>query len=197
MAGHPNLLSQYLHALAKGVPYRPGALDAQNRKKEYGSSTARTEPKRSSAAGIDDPALILLGTPLPVIDAAAVTELLSHIGRPAGAQLTDEAAAALAAGALALVARPYRLAEIITLLPLNAVGRPRCLRVGAIELDPAGLHVYVRDERLKLPLREIQLAATSISPLRSSPLKLVVIDGEAGEETCTDHLGAKPTPPRT
>lgn len=31
------------------------------------------------------------------------------------------------------------------------------MKVGDIELDPAGLHVYVRGQMLKLPLREFQL----------------------------------------
>ncbi|MGW1494580.1 winged helix-turn-helix transcriptional regulator [Streptomyces sp. NPDC002402] len=113
-------------------------------------------------AGLVHPALVLLGTPLPVVDAARVTELLSRLSPVpvvvgVGPQLAEEAAAALSAGAVALVARPYRLREILPLLPRRSSDPTAQLKVGDIELDPAGLHVYVRGRVLRLPLREFEL----------------------------------------
>jgi DNA-binding response OmpR family regulator len=113
-------------------------------------------------AGLVHPALVLLGTPLPVVDAARVTELLGRLNPVpvvvgVGPQLAEEAAAALTAGAVALVARPYRLGEILPLLPRGTSEAAARLKVGDIELDPAGLHVYVRGQVLRLPLREFEL----------------------------------------
>ncbi|MDK1472249.1 response regulator transcription factor [Streptomyces sp. 549] len=115
-------------------------------------------------AGMQQPALVLLGAPLAVVDAATVTGLLNRICPSpvvvgVGAEHAAEAVAALSAGATALVARPYRLAELLPLLQPTAAGDGSAerLRVGDIELDPAGLHVYVRGQAVRLPLREFEL----------------------------------------
>ncbi|MGW7086908.1 response regulator transcription factor [Streptomyces sp. NPDC054871] len=116
-------------------------------------------------AGLDRPSMVLLGAPLPVVDAAVVTELLGRLCPltvvvGAGPQVADEAVAALNAGAVAVVARPYRIAEILPLLwraPASGGGPGDRLTVGDIELDPAGMHVHVRGRLLHLPLREFQV----------------------------------------
>ncbi|MBZ9645008.1 response regulator transcription factor [Streptomyces sp. PSKA30] len=116
-------------------------------------------------AGARRPRAILLGAPLPVVDAARVTELIARfhpvpvlVG--AGPDGAAEATAAVAAGAIAFVARPYRIEEIAPLLMSgrdDGDGSTRPLVVGDIELDPAGFHVYVRGRSLQLPVREFLL----------------------------------------
>jgi DNA-binding response OmpR family regulator len=106
---------------------------------------------------------VLLGAPLPVVDAARVTELIARLSPVpvlvgAGPDGAAEATAAVAAGAIAFVARPYRTGEI---LPLLMAGHREeetgPLVVGDIELDAAGFHVYVRGRSLQLPVREFML----------------------------------------
>ncbi|MFD7630831.1 response regulator transcription factor [Streptomyces sp. NPDC059851] len=116
-------------------------------------------------AGAHRPGAVLLAAPLPVVSASAVTELIGRLHPVpvivgAGPDGVEEATAALAVGALAFVARPYRIEEI---LPLLTARVPRGsdtaepLKVGDIELDPAGFHVYVRGRSLQLPVREFTL----------------------------------------
>ncbi|WP_259407984.1 winged helix-turn-helix transcriptional regulator [Streptomyces akebiae] len=116
-------------------------------------------------AGALHPRAVLLGAPLPVVDAARVTELIARLHPVpvlvgAGPEGAAEATAAVAAGAIAFVARPYRIEEIA---PLLRAGRGEGddsaapLKVGDIELDPAGFHVYVRGRSLQLPVREFLL----------------------------------------
>ncbi|WP_328404087.1 response regulator transcription factor [Streptomyces sp. NBC_00390] len=115
--------------------------------------------------GAHHPRVVLLGAPLPVVGAAQVTALIAKLHPVpvivgAGSDGAAEATAAIEAGAVAFVARPYRAEEI---LPILTVGRPAGegpadpLVVGDIELDPAGLHVYVRGRPVQLPVREFML----------------------------------------
>ncbi|MGW8884600.1 response regulator transcription factor [Streptomyces sp. NPDC055749] len=116
--------------------------------------------------GAHHPAVVLLGAPLPIVGAAQVTELIARLHPVpvlvgAGPDGVDEATAALSAGAVALVARPYRIEEI---LPFLTAGRRHAgdgsagtLVVGDIELDPAGFHVHVRGRPVQLPVREFML----------------------------------------
>ncbi|MEU6754861.1 response regulator transcription factor [Streptomyces sp. NPDC046685] len=113
--------------------------------------------------GVHRPRAVLLGAPLPVVGAAEVTELIARLHPVpvivgAGTDGAVEATAALAAGAVAFVARPYRTEEILPLLiPRPDRGSRETLVVGDIELDPAGFHVYVRGRSLQLPVREFML----------------------------------------
>ncbi|MGW0821354.1 winged helix-turn-helix transcriptional regulator [Streptomyces sp. NPDC002845] len=114
--------------------------------------------------GARGPKAVLLGAPLPVVGAVRVTELIARLHPVpvivgAGPEGAAEATAALAAGAVAFVARPYRTEEI---LPLLRGDRPsddseQRLVVGDIELDVQGFHVYVRGRSLQLPVREFLL----------------------------------------
>ncbi|WJV48956.1 winged helix-turn-helix transcriptional regulator [Streptomyces flavofungini] len=111
------------------------------------------------------PRAVLLGAPLPVVSAARVTELIARLHPVpvlvgAGPEGAEEAAAAVVAGAIAFVARPYRAAEIVPLVVSGSregAGAGQPLMVGDIELDPAGFHVYVRGQSLHLPVREFML----------------------------------------
>ncbi|MDW4910024.1 response regulator transcription factor [Streptomyces sp. ADMS] len=114
--------------------------------------------------GTRHPGAVLLGAPLPVVSAARVTELIARLHPVpvivgAGPDGAEEATAAVAAGALAFVARPYRTEEIVPLLMSGrrGDGSAEPLIVGDIELDPAGFHVYVRGRSIQLPVREFLL----------------------------------------
>ncbi|MEU3095906.1 response regulator transcription factor [Streptomyces sp. NPDC006967] len=115
--------------------------------------------------GARRPRAVLLAAPLPVVGAAQVTELIARLHPVpvlvgAGAEGAEEATAAVAAGAIAFVARPYRIEEITPLLRSGrheGDGSAVPLKVGDIELDPAGFHVYIRGRSLQLPVREFLL----------------------------------------
>ncbi|MEV0171139.1 response regulator transcription factor [Streptomyces sp. NPDC050803] len=114
--------------------------------------------------GARRPKAVLLAAPLPVVGAATVTELIARLHPVpvivgAGAEGAAEATAALSAGAVAFVARPYRAEEILPLLTGRgpALDADRRLVVGDIELDVEGFHVYVRGRSLTLPVREFLL----------------------------------------
>ncbi|WP_329553661.1 response regulator transcription factor [Streptomyces sp. NBC_00696] len=115
-------------------------------------------------AGARQPHVILLGAPLPVVDAVQVTRLIARLHPVpvivgAGPDGAEEATAALAVGAVAFVARPYRAEEIVPLLlsRLSDDDNPTFLAVGDIELDAVGFHVYVGGRPLQLPVREFLL----------------------------------------
>ncbi|MEU9283052.1 response regulator transcription factor [Streptomyces sp. NPDC048342] len=115
--------------------------------------------------GTRHPGAVLLGAPLPVVGAAQVTELIARLSPvpvlvAAGPDGAEEASAAVTAGAIAYVARPYRIDEIVPLLKFRRAARDdstRPLVVGDIELDPLGFHVYVRSRSLQFPVREFLL----------------------------------------
>jgi DNA-binding response OmpR family regulator len=75
---------------------------------------------------------------------------------------TVGAAHALAAGAIATVARPYSVRQILTVLgSLASRGTPPPtalpVQIGRLRLDPAAHEVHVGDRRVDLPMREFEL----------------------------------------
>jgi DNA-binding response OmpR family regulator len=115
-------------------------------------------------AGAEHPDAVLAAAGLPTIGGAAfVRTLTSRTGIPVvlGVSEGDGPAAleALAAGAAACVARPYRLSELLPLLlalrPVEAEGP--ALQAGTLRLDPASLSVHLRGEPVRLPMRELKL----------------------------------------
>lgn len=72
-----------------------------------------------------------------------------------------DAAAALAAGATACIARPYRMPELIPILrairpdTIGTLDPP--IECGALQLDPATMEVRLHGRRIALPLREYQV----------------------------------------
>jgi DNA-binding response OmpR family regulator len=121
-------------------------------------------------------ALVLVGTLRPdaVVLAADLGELSSgtfvralarHTKIPTVVGLAagegDQADAALAAGASAAIARPYRLPELLLILRSfrpEAVGvLEPALVCGALCLDPSTLDVRLHDRPVRLPLREYQV----------------------------------------
>src|SRR6185369_7602786 len=71
------------------------------------------------------------------------------------------AAEALAAGAAACVAHPYRLRELLPILlairPEGAAGAQPSLQVGGLRLDAAALEVTLHGRLVRMPLRELRL----------------------------------------
>jgi DNA-binding response OmpR family regulator len=102
---------------------------------------------------------------LPRANAAALGRTLQiRAGIPTVVAVGDrggEEARLALDGALACVARPYRLAELLPLLksisPDPDPERRVALEVGALHLDPAAGQVRVRGREVGLALREFQL----------------------------------------
>ncbi|MEU0486773.1 winged helix-turn-helix domain-containing protein, partial [Streptosporangium sp. NPDC006013] len=72
----------------------------------------------------------------------------------------QQAVQALAAGATACVARPYRVPELLPLVHAAFTGEPgarRVLVVGKVELDVNAYQVTVGGRIIHLPLREFEL----------------------------------------
>ena len=116
-------------------------------------------------AGALRPDVVLVSASLPVIGpvdfvravrlARAVPVLLG-----VGQGHAEQAVQALAAGATACVARPYRVPELLPLIhaafPAAAGVRP-VLVVGGVELDTSAYQVRVGGSPVHLPLREFEL----------------------------------------
>jgi DNA-binding response OmpR family regulator len=73
----------------------------------------------------------------------------------------DQAGAALACGATACIARPYRLNELIPIMksirPDSTAMMGPPIVCGALRLDPATLEVHLYGRSIRLPLREYEL----------------------------------------
>ncbi|MET8146040.1 response regulator transcription factor [Sphaerisporangium sp. NPDC005288] len=116
-------------------------------------------------AGALRPDVVLVSATLPVIGpvdfvravrlARAVPVLLG-----VGEGHAEQAVQALAAGATACVARPYRVPELLPLVqaafPGDVAGRG-VLTVGGVELDVGAYQVRVAGSPVHLPLREFEL----------------------------------------
>ncbi|MEU9244390.1 response regulator transcription factor [Streptomyces sp. NPDC048385] len=150
------LLAEPDHALAKQVVARFSAAGLR-------TVVCHDGAEALLQVGARHPHVILLGAPLPIVDAAQVTRLIARLHPVpvivgAGPDGTAEATEALAAGAVAFVARPYRAEEIVPmLLSRLSDDAPDSLIVGDVELDAAGFHVYVRGRPVQLPVREFLL----------------------------------------
>jgi DNA-binding response OmpR family regulator len=118
------------------------------------------------AAGTMRPDAVLLAAEQPGLPTA---EIVRALGRRVGVPVVvgigeaggDAAAAALAAGATACIARPYRVPELI---PIMRAIRPESIGTlepplvrGNLILDPATLEVRLNNEVIPLPLREYRL----------------------------------------
>ncbi|GAA0920440.1 response regulator transcription factor [Nonomuraea longicatena] len=113
-------------------------------------------------AGALRPDVVLVSATLPVIGAVdfvravrlarAVPVLLG-----VGEGHAEQAVQALAAGAAACVARPYRVRELLPFVQASAPGTRSLLRVGHVELDVRAYQVRVAGRAVHLPLREFEL----------------------------------------
>jgi DNA-binding response OmpR family regulator len=114
------------------------------------------------------PDVLLVAAGLPVVDGATLIRVLRrHQATPVilgvGPDDAGRVTSALADGATACVARPYRLHQI---LPLLLAGRGRngagdleqmVLEVGALRLDRAAHEVRLRGQVIPMPPREFEL----------------------------------------
>ncbi|MET8054386.1 response regulator transcription factor [Streptosporangium sp. NPDC005286] len=116
-------------------------------------------------AGALRPDVVLVSASLPVLGAVefvravrltrAIPVLLG-----VGEGHAQQAVQALAAGATACVARPYRVPELLPLVHAAFTGEPgarRVLVVGKVELDVNAYQVTVDGRIIHLPLREFEL----------------------------------------
>lgn len=113
-------------------------------------------------AGALQPDVVLVSATLPVIGAVdfvravrlsrAVPVLLG-----VGEGHAEHAVQALAAGAVACVARPYRVPELLPFIHAASPDGHKVLVVGGVELDAQAYQVRVEGRIVHLPLREFEL----------------------------------------
>jgi DNA-binding response OmpR family regulator len=116
------------------------------------------------------PDVLLVAADLPVLGGATLVRVLRRrqLQTPVllGVGPGDAAAAveALAAGANACVARPYRIAEVLPLVSATRPGagdatRSAVLELGGLRLDRAAHEVLLHGRTLRLPPKELDLLA--------------------------------------
>jgi DNA-binding response OmpR family regulator len=117
-------------------------------------------------AGATRPDVVLLRADLTDVPAATVVGLLDRCCRvpvivAVDGDQGDLAGAALAAGAVACVARPYRAAQLMSLVtavrPAQAPAEDAVLTCGALRLSPAAHTVHLRGALVPLPPQEFRL----------------------------------------
>lgn len=118
-------------------------------------------------AGLRRPDVLLVSAGLPLLDGATVTRMVRRrlsipVVLGVSPEDSDQVAPALAAGASACVARPYRPREVAQLLSLSDRGQrggwDQPLVCGPLTLDPGTYEVRMHGVvTARLPLREFQL----------------------------------------
>ncbi|MBM0230411.1 response regulator transcription factor [Micromonospora sp. STR1_7] len=117
-------------------------------------------------AGALLPDAVLTATDVPPMRGSAIARALhtrACIPTLVGVGEHDgmEGSLALAAGATACVARPYRVTEILPMLraisPDTAADFQVAVETGALRLDPAAHEVRLGGRRIELPMREFEL----------------------------------------
>jgi DNA-binding response OmpR family regulator len=106
------------------------------------------------------------------------------------------AAEALAAGAAACVAHPYRLRELLPILRAirpDGVAEPQPpLEVGGLRLDPAALEVQLNGRLVRMPLRELRLLHLLMlhvdRVVTREQIRDAVWGGVPGSNTITVHV---------
>lgn len=117
-------------------------------------------------AGATRPDVVLLRADLTDVPAATVVALLDRCCRlpvivAVDGEHSELAGAALDAGAAACVARPYRAAQLMSLVsalrPAPPPDHGEVLRCGPLELSPGGRTVRLRGELVLVPPREFRV----------------------------------------
>lgn len=116
-------------------------------------------------AGALQPDVVLVSATIPLIGAVDFVRALRAtrtmpVLLGVGEGHAELAVQALAAGATACVARPYRVPELLPLVQASAAGEAgggRPLVIGNVELDVNAYQVRVDGEVVHLPLREFEL----------------------------------------
>ncbi|MEU6717667.1 response regulator transcription factor [Nonomuraea sp. NPDC046802] len=113
-------------------------------------------------AGALQPDVVLVSATLPVIDAVEFVRAV-RLARAVPVLLgvgeghAEQAVRALAAGAAACVARPYRVPELLPFIQAASPESRKVLTVGGVELDVQAYQVRVGGRAVHLPLREFEL----------------------------------------
>jgi DNA-binding response OmpR family regulator len=117
-------------------------------------------------AGTLRPDVVLVAADVEDVPAATVVELLDRCCAVPVIVATDgghagAAAAALDAGAVACVARPYRAAQVLALVsavrPAGSLAPDAVLRSGVLELSPDAGTVRLRGSLIHMPPREFRV----------------------------------------
>jgi DNA-binding response OmpR family regulator len=153
------------------------------------------------AAGAEHPDGVLATATLPVVGGAALTRALSartNIPVVVGIGGGDGQAAAdaLAAGATACVAHPYRLRELLPILramrPDGMVEPEPPLECGALRLDPGALEVHLHGRPVRMPMREMRLLQLLMTHadrvVTRDQIRDAVWGGVPGSNTITVHV---------
>lgn len=152
-------------------------------------------------AGIHLPDAVLTAAQLPPMTGTAITAALHRrtcvptlvgLGGDDGGQATT----ALAAGATACIARPYRLAELLPLLrsirPDTAADFGAPLQVGALRVDPAAMQVHLHGTPVSLPMREFALlhllASHEGRVVTRQQIVRLLWNGDEGSNTVNVHI---------
>ncbi|MGN9839237.1 winged helix-turn-helix transcriptional regulator [Nonomuraea sp. H19] len=113
-------------------------------------------------AGAMQPDVVIVAASLPVIDAVEFVRAV-RLARNVPVLLgvgegnAEQAVRALAAGAAACVARPYRVPELLPFIHAASPESRKLLIVGGVELDVQAYQVRVGGRAVHLPLREFEL----------------------------------------
>ncbi len=153
------------------------------------------------AAGAQHPDAVLASAALPVLGGAAVARALSartDIAVLVGVGGDDgpAAAAALAAGATACVAYPYRLRELLPILRSirhdGVTALQPVLECGALRLDPGLLEVTLGGRPIRMPMRELKLLHMFMANAGRVVTREQIIEtvwgGKPGSNTVTVHV---------
>jgi DNA-binding response OmpR family regulator len=128
--------------------------------------TCTTAAEGLLVAGVTRPDVVLLRADLPDVPAPTVVDLLDRCCRVPVIVAVDGgraelAGAALEAGAVACVARPYRAGQLMALIdavrPAPAPDPDVVLACGVLELSPAAGTVRLRGALIPLPPQEFRL----------------------------------------
>lgn len=113
-------------------------------------------------AGALQPDVVLVSATLTVIDPVDFVRAV-RLSRTVPVLLgvdeghAEQAVQALAAGAAACVARPYRVPELLPFIQASSPESRKVLAVGGVELDVQAYQVRVDGRVVHLPLREFEL----------------------------------------
>ena len=152
-------------------------------------------------AGAEHPDAVLATASLPIVDGTAIARALrarTTIPVVIGVGDSDGPAAveALAAGAAACVAHPYRVPELLPILrgirPDGVVEPAPVLECGGLRLDPAALVVHLSGRLVRMPLRELRLLHLLMvhadRVVTRDQIRCAVWGGSTGSNTLTVHV---------
>jgi DNA-binding response OmpR family regulator len=153
------------------------------------------------AAGSEHPDAVLATARLPTVSGATIARALhARTSIPVVLGIGDDdgpaAAEALAVGAAACVAHPYRLRELMPILrairPEGVVEPEPALECGGLRLDPASMEVHLHGRLIRMPMRELRLLwllmAQADRVVTRDQIRESVWGGVPGSNTITVHI---------